>query len=170
MKKNQLFLLIMLISHVIWAQKNEKSTEEVTVFGLIDQTTTLSFAKISEGKVQNLGDFTVTNHVGEFRKAYKNIKGVALLDFLETINITSTSPKLLSEYYFIFRGSDGYSVVFSWNELFNTETGKTLFVVVEADGVKQTESLDRILMITTKDFKTGRRHIKGLKSIEVKKI
>ena len=98
------------------------------------------------------------------------MKVVALLYILQKLNITATSPKLLSEYYFVFRGSDGYAVVYSWNEIFNTDIGNSIFIVTEADNKKLTESTDRIFLISTRDFKTGRRHIKGLKSIEIKRI
>lgn len=104
------------------------------------------------------------------KKEYKNVKVVALLYILQKLNITTTSPKLLSEYYFVFRGSDGYAVVYSWNEIFNTDIGNSIFIVTEADNKKLTESTDRILLISTRDFKTGRRHIKGLKSIEIRRI
>ena len=66
--------------------------------------------------------------------------------------------------------SDGYSVVVSWNKLFNTEIGNTFFLVVEGDNKSQKDGSEKILLILTKDFKTGIRHMKGLQSIEVKRI
>ena len=86
------------------------------------------------------------------------------------IKIRVEKPRELSEYYLIFRAADGYAVVFSWNEIFNTEIGKSLYIVTAADGKNLTGSSDRILMISTKDFNTGRRHVKNLYSIEVKRI
>ncbi len=103
------------------------------------------------------------------KKEYKNVKGVLLTDLLKDVHITVESPKQLSEFYFVFKATDGYTVVFSWNELFNTETGNSVFVVVETDGKSQQTAPEKILLISTKDFKTGRRHIKGLQSIEVKR-
>ena len=108
--------------------------------------------------------------MGEFKQTYKNVKGVALLDLIKDVKITSPSPKLLSEYYFVFKGSDGYSVIFSWNEIFNTEVGRTIFVVTETNNKSQSEGSERILLISTKDFKTGRRHVKSLKTVEVRRI
>ena len=66
--------------------------------------------------------------------------------------------------------SDGYSVVVSWNKLFNTEIGNTLFLAVEGDNKSQKDGSEKILLISTKDFKIGIRHMKGLQSIEVKRI
>lgn len=158
------------LSVISFGQKPVEVTDEITIFGQVDNSTTISFSTIAKLPTTTLADFKITNHLGDFKKEYKNLKLVALLEILEKINITTTSPKLLSEYILIFRGSDGYTVVYSWNELFNTDIGKSIYIVTEADNKMQTESSDRILLISTKDYKTGRRHIKGLKSIEIKRV
>jgi hypothetical protein len=153
-----------------FAQKSVESTNQFTISGLVDKPKTINFSDLQQEKSIEIGDFKITNHAGEFRKEYKNMKGVPLLNLFKDVKITAESPKVLSEYYLIIKASDGYSVVLSWNELFNTEAGNTFFIVLEADGKSQAESSERILLIATKDFKTGRRHVKGLQSIEIKKI
>ena len=153
-----------------FAQKSVESTNQFTISGLVDKPKTINFTDLQKQKSIEIGDFKITNHAGEFRKEYKNVKGVPLLSLFKDVNITAESPKVLSEYYLVIKASDGYSVVLSWNELFNTEIGNSFFVVLEADGKSQAESTEQILFIATKDFKTGRRHVKGLQSIEIKKI
>jgi hypothetical protein len=170
MKKYHFLWLFLALANFCFAQKPIESTNEFTIMGLVEKPLTIPFSKILQEKNTNIGDFTVTNHLGEFKQEYKNVKGVALLDLMKDVKITASSPKLLSEYYFIFKGSDGYSVVFSWNEIFNTEVGKTIFIVTETNNKSQLEGTERILLISSKDFKTGRRHVKGLKTIEVKRI
>lgn len=165
------FALLLILSTVLgFAQKNVESTNQFTISGLVDKPKTINFSDLQREKSIEIGDFKITNHAGEFRKEYKNVKGVPLLNLLKDVKIMAESPKVLSEYYLIIKASDGYSVVLSWNELFNTEVGNSFFIVLEADGKSQTESTERILLIATKDFKTGRRHVKGLRSIEIKKI
>lgn len=117
-----------------------------------------------------IGDLTITSHTGDFRKQYKNLKGVPLLDIVRDIQITALSPKDLSSYFLVLTATDNYTVVLSWNELFNTEIGKTFYIVTEIDGKPMTESPESILMIATKDFRTGRRHIKGLSTIDFRKL
>ena len=153
-----------------FAQKSVESTNQFTILGLVDKPKTINFTDLQKEKSIEIGDFKITNHAGEFRKEYKNMKGVPLLNLFKDVKITAESPKVLSEYYLVIKASDGYSVVLSWNEFFNTEIGNSFFIVLEADGKSQTESTERILLIATKDFKTGRRHVKGLQSIEIKKI
>lgn len=169
MKTLSFTLLLVLLTTLGFAQKSVKSTNQFTISGLVDKPKTINFSDLLREKSIEIGDFKITNHAGEFRKEYKNVKGVPLLNLFKEVKITAESPKVLSEYYLIIKASDGYSVVLSWNELFNTEIGNSFFIVLEADGKSQAESTERILLIATKDFKTGRRHVKGLQSIEIKK-
>ena len=170
MKIFSLFLILFCVATFSFSQETIKPTDEIKIFGLVEKQVTIKFSDIAKENTVALENFKVTNHLGEFRKEIKNIKGVPLLPILQRVNITSPSPKVLSEYYLVFRCSDGYSVVYSWNEIFNTEIGKSIFVITEADNKKLAESSDRILVISIMDFKTGRRHLKGLESIEVKRI
>lgn len=163
-------LFFLLFSCDIFAQRPTMPTDSIRIFGMIDSLFAVSFEEIAQSDKSDLGNFKVTNHRGEFKKEYRDVEGVELLAILEKIKIRVDKPRELSEYYLIFRASDGYAVVCSWNEIFNTEIGKSLYIVTAADGKSLTESSDRILMVSTKDFNTGRRHIKNLYSIEVKRI
>jgi len=168
--RTTLFTSILLILAVTcFAQKTE-SSDKFTISGLIEKPVTISYAEVAKHKAVDIGDFKITNHLGEFKREYKNVKGVLLTNLLKDVLIEVESPKQLSECYFVFKATDGYTVVFSWNELFNTATGNSVYLVTEADGKGQQTAPEKILLISTQDFKTGRRHIKGLQSIEVKRV
>lgn len=169
--KNLLYtILLLLISELSFCQKEIVSTDEFKIFGLVEKPITINYSDLEKEKIVQIGDFKITNHLGEFRKEYKNVKGVLLSDIFKTVKIAAESPKLLSEYYFICKASDGYSVVISWNEFFNSDLNSSFILVLEADGNSLKEGTDKILLIAAKDHKTGRRHVKGLQSIEVKRI
>lgn len=163
-------LFSLLFSCGLFAQRPFIPTDSIRIFGMVDSVFALSFEEIARSDQSDLGNFRVANHRGEFKKEYTNVKGVELLKILEKIKIKVEKPRELNECYLVFKASDDYAAVFSWNEIFNTEIGKSLYIVTAADGKSLTESSDRILMISTKDFNTGRRHIKNLYSIEVKRI
>jgi hypothetical protein len=163
-------LFALLFSCQSFTQRPMMPTDSIRIFGMVDSVFTISFEEIARSDKSDLGNFKVTNHRGEFKKEYRDAEGVKMLTILEKIKIRVEKPRELSEFYLIFRASDGYAVVFSWNEVFNTEIGKSLYIVTAADGKHLAESSDRILMISAKDFNTGRRHIKNLYSIEVKRI
>ena len=112
-------------------------------------------------------DQIIYNHNGEVKDTLIGMTGIPLKNLLATITYVYDKPKVLNEFYFVFIASDGYKVVFSWNEMYNTETGNNCFIVTEMEGKKLKDLEQRILFISTADCKTGRRYIKGLEKIEV---
>ena len=110
---------------------------------------------------------TITNHLGIEKGVAKALKGVLLRDVISRIDFNVENQKQLSEIFFTCIASDGYKVVYSWNEIFNTSTGDHTFFITGKNGKAMMEQPDRMLMATTSDYKTGRRYIKGLSKIVV---
>jgi hypothetical protein len=144
-----------------------QTTTSFTVSGNIKSEKRITVTDLEKMPLVVIGDVAITNHKGEVKGTAKNMKGVRLRDLLKDVELNTDNPKLMSEYYFVATATDGYRVVFSWNELFNSATGETVFVVVEKDGKKVSETEDSILTISSADFKTGRRFVKNLSSIFV---
>lgn len=170
MKSFLLLFCLLIVTNAAFSQKSDLSTSQFTISGLVEKPVTVTYEDLNKESIIKLGDLKITNHLGEFKKEYKNLKGVRLLDVLKKVTITAASPKLLSQYYFVLKASDGYAAVISWNELYNTELGNTFYLITEADNKPQQNAPENILFIAAKDFKTGRRHIKGLTSIEIKQL
>lgn len=162
--------ITILFSTISFAQKAIETTNQFVINGLVETPLIVTYQDLEKEIPFDLGNFKITNHAGEFRREYKNVKGILLLTFLKKVKIVSPSPKELSEYYFVFKASDGYTVIASWNEVFNTEIGNSFYLVVEADNTNLQNNAEKILLIATKDIQTGRRHIKCLQNIEVKRI
>ncbi len=164
-----LILIVLLISFPLFSQEKEKvpATNTIVVTGLVEKELTFGIDKISAMTSRPVADVVITNHLGEPRGTAKGLHGVLVKDLLAEVIIKSENPKMLSEFYLTFIASDGYAVVFSWNELFNSPNGENCYLIVEKDGKKLSEMPERMLVITPTDFKTGRRHIKGLSRIIV---
>jgi len=167
MKRLALFLVC---SVGFSAQAQTKVTSSFTISGEVFTPLTVSVMDFKKWKEVAIGDLVITNHLGEKKSDAKGLKGILLKEILQTVEIKSESPKVLSEYYFVFTASDGYKVVYSWNELFNTTVGESVYLVTEKNGKTITEMDDSILVVSTKDFKTGRRHVKGLSAVEVMRV
>jgi hypothetical protein len=56
-------------------------------------------------------------------------------------------------------------VIFSWNEIFNSETGKQAMIITNKNGSNIDQPDDRIALITPTDQATGRRYVKWLSRI-----
>ena len=169
MKRAAFFIIGYLGVHSAFCQKEFKPTQSFVITGEVKSPAVVQAVDLKKWRIQNIGDVVITNHLGERKSEAKALKGVLLKEVLESVEINAESPRVLSEYYFVCKGNDGYTVVYSWNELFNTPTGNTVYLVTEREGKPLTEMSDSILMISPGDFKTGRRHVKALASIEVRR-
>lgn len=163
-----LTLLFLLFGFTSQAQHNEiKTSDEISISGLVDKNLKFTIADLEKYEKQEIGDLVITNHLGVAKETVKKLKGVLVTKLFDDVKFIVGTPKYLNEFYLTFIATDGYKVVFSWNEIFNSATGNHVFLVTEKDGKSITEMEDRILLVTTSDFKTGRRHMKSLSKIIV---
>jgi hypothetical protein len=170
MKIRNLIIFLFLASFSINAQRTVTPSEELKIEGRIKAEKTFSIAELDTFPKLTIADQTLYNHKGEVKSTVKNMKGVLLKIVLASIQFDYDKPKELNEFYFVFVATDGYKVVFSWNEIYNTEAGNNFFIVTEMDGKKMKDMEQRILFISTADLKSGRRYIKALQKIQVKRV
>lgn len=166
-----LILFFTISAFCVSAQKEIiPATENFTVEGKVKKVMTVSLADLSSYKTYSIDSIVITNHLHERKSTLKNVKGVLLKDILDKVEIDAETPKVLSEYYFICIASDNYKAVFSWNEIFNNDLGKSVYILNGNDG-KPASALDnRIALISSKDDATGRRYVKGLQKIVVERV
>ena len=164
-----MFLMVTVFSSS--AQKeNIPTTENFSIEGKVKKSLTVSLADLTSYKSYSIDTIVITNHLGERRSSLRNVKGVLLKDILNKVEIDAEPPKVLSEYYFVCIASDNYKVVFSWNEIFNSATGKSVYILTGLEG-KPASALDnRIALVSPKDEMTGRRYVKGLQKIVVERV
>lgn len=161
-------LLLLVFGACFGQEKHEVSPTDVfIVTGAVEKELTFRLADLAQLPSSPLADVVITNHLGEPRGTARGLKGVKIKDVISGMVIKAESPKVLSEYFLTFVASDGYTVVYSWNELFNSPNGDNCYLITEKDGKKLSDMPDRLLVLTPTDFKTGRRHIKGLQRIVV---
>ncbi|MBX7156570.1 MAG: molybdopterin-binding protein, partial [Bacteriodetes bacterium] len=79
-------------------------------------------------------------------------------------------PKELSKYAIVLVATDGYTVVYSWNELFNSPTGNTVYLLTQVNGKPLHSCLDRLYSLCVSDVNSGRRFVKGLSAIKIKQL
>jgi hypothetical protein len=162
-------LLCTLISFAGFSQKDPGRTTSFVISGAVKSPVAITLSDLTKYPEISIGDVTITNHLGEKKSEQKALKGVLLKEVLQKVEINHENPRVLSEFYFQCIAADGYLVVYSWNELFNSPTGDSVFLITSKNGTKITDLDESVLMISSKDYKTGRRYVKALTSIEVKR-
>lgn len=169
MKLRTLIVFLFFMTYSVSAQRTIAPSESLKIEGKIKAGKTFSIDELNTFPKVAISDQTIFNHKGEEKGSVKNMKGVLLKTVLESIAFDYEKPKELNEFYFVFVATDGYKVVFSWNEIYNTEAGNSFYIITEMDGKNIKEMDQRIAFISTADLKSGRRYIKALEKIEVKK-
>lgn len=164
-----LLFFILFIPGILLAQEKPSPTDSIIISGNLKTPSIIHFKQLLTLPAISLPDLTITNHLGEVKGVAKNMKGVLLKSVLENLSYEVPGPKQLSEFYFILIATDGYKVVYSWNELCNNDAGNKVYLITEKDGKSMRTSNERILIAHFSDFKTGRRYIKGLEQIIVKR-
>ncbi|HMG14744.1 MAG TPA: hypothetical protein VK590_04820 [Saprospiraceae bacterium] len=171
MKYPALVIFVLLIlAYSVQAQRISTPTDTLKISGKIKTELKYSLQQLDTFSVKIIGDIAITNQEGIVRRTAKNLKGIPIKSLLNKIDIEVDKPKFLNEYYFIFVASDGYKVVFSWNEIFNTEIGDNIFIITESEGTVYKDSKERILTVSAKDIGKGRRYIKNLEKIIVARV
>jgi len=166
MKK--LLILVFLYTGTVLAQETPyKTTYQFTITGQVKRESVITMDSLNSYPAKKIGDIKVTDHLGNFKHGDEKLKGVLLKDILMHSQLATTSPKLYSQFYFTCVGADGYKVVYSWNELFNTPVGDNVYILMEKNGVKADKLPESLQMTSMLDIKTGRRYLHNLDKIIV---
>ncbi|MEP7196370.1 MAG: molybdopterin-binding protein [Saprospiraceae bacterium] len=166
-----IFVLIDLLgSEFLSAQRVIPTTDTLKIFGLVKVPIVLSVTELDTFTKVKVKDQIIYNHSGEIKDTLDKLIGIRLSSVLSLVDLIYDKPKLLNEFYFVFTASDGYKVVFSWNEIYNSQISDKFFIITEMGGKQLVDLSQRIMFMSTGDIKNGRRYIKGLKTIEVKRV
>lgn len=161
-----LYIIALLFSLSVSAQV----TKNITVEGAIAKPLTISFNDLKSYNTKGIDSLQILNHKQEYKSTLKGIKGVLLKDILAKAEFSVNSPKVLSEFYIVCIADDGYKVVYSWNELFNSPTGDQTRVVTEINGTSSISRNEGIILLTPTDKATGRRYVKNFSKVSIQQV
>jgi hypothetical protein len=147
----------------------QNTSESFAVSGEVLKAETIDIAKLSSYSKVHLDSLRIYTPDMQPKGLMKNIDGVLLKDILTAIPFNNENPKVLSEYYIECEATDGYIVLFSWNEIFNSETGKHVMIITSKNGTNADQMDDRIALISPTDQATGRRYVKWLNRIIIRR-
>lgn len=170
MRMRILILWLVLAGFSVSAQRKMTPTDAFRVTGKVKKESRFTVSQLDSFPQTALKDQVIYNHKGETKDTIKNLKGVLLTEVLKNTTFVYDKPKDLSEFYLVCIASDGYKVVFSWNELYNTDIGKTVYLLTQIDGKPLKDIEQRMVLLCVADFKSGRRYVKSLDRIEVKRV
>jgi hypothetical protein len=170
----QIFFLPLLSLTIIttYAQiKTDSSfvTESVTVKGKIKYPMVLTVESLQKMKVINGKGVNINCQSGEHKKTIKTFKAVLLRDVLDSASVIMDRKKDRGKFVIVVTASDNYKVVFSYNEIYFGAAGDNIYVAFEENGKPLVEE-GKIIIFCSSDKVSGPRHVKWVKTIEIKEI
>ncbi|MEO8769217.1 MAG: hypothetical protein ABI402_04015 [Ferruginibacter sp.] len=161
------FCLVVFISS---AQKMEPypSSDSIVISGIVIKQIVIPLNDISSMADTSFPTLKILNHHGEFKVNYANVKAVALKRIFEKNLLSSAKPKEMYSFYFVCKAIDGYTAVYSYNELFNDDA--KIFIVTAYDDLNLKTMPEKPMLLFMSAPATGKIGMRGLKSIEVKKV
>lgn len=143
----------------------QSTSESFTISGEVQKAETIDIARLNGYKTVHIDSLRIYTHDMQPKGLMKNIGGVLLKEILSAVPFNNETPKQLSEYYIECQATDGYRVIFSWNEIFNSETGDHVLIITSKNGINISQLDDRIALVSPTDRATGRRYVKWLSKI-----
>ena len=157
-------------SSVAYCQDEVQPSNSLLLEGDVVASVEFSLQAIDSMPSQKLPRFKLSTHSGELRRVIEGARGVLLKDVLATLELKAEKPRDFNRYYYILEATDGYKVVYSWNELYNTPVGDHVYLITRIGKSPATDLPERILCASLNDTVSGRRFVKCLKRIVLKKV
>jgi hypothetical protein len=164
--KTALSVIFCLFSLYSSAQKTADTTSSFLITGKVKQEKLITLGELRLLNTSELKNVN-TSCSPKKEERIKEAKVVLLKDVLDSVKFDYEKGVQLNAFYFVLTASDGYKLVYSYNEIFNTETGRNLYIAIELNGRPVNELPNSLLVLTTSDIKGGRRNMKWLKEIKV---
>ena len=146
-------------------------SEQLNVTGLVKTALHLSVEDVrAMSSAAGKGDIPLVCESGADKGVLKQIRGIPLKTLLDKAQLDIRHPLDARRMVVVAKGTDGYRVVYSWGELFNSPEGDQVLVYVEREGQPLGADEGRFALVPMHDLRTGARQVKWLESIEVRRI
>lgn len=158
-------LLIFIFSLSLFSKELSYETNELKIEGLVEKKLVLTIDKLKEISSLRTGVETIT-----LTKNDKTYEGVLLKEIIDQAKIDIKSRKDLNRVYIMAIASDNYKVLFSCNELFNSNIGDNVLIFFKKNGKLLDKEEGKLALISVDDVNENPRHIKWLEKIVINKI
>ena len=138
-----------------------------TIDGLVDEPRSFIIDELLQMDIIEEVDLLHACGSGEPKGRLDSCRGVLLTDIISMASVKISDHNDTKKMYIVVSSEDGYSTVFSWQELFNTSVGEGVIVILVRDGKKVYEDKGCVDIFSAKDFLTGPRYVKRVRNINV---
>ncbi len=135
------------------------------VTGRVKAPLVLSIEELCGMETEEARDIAVNCGEGTPVGRIESCRGVLLENVIGRAAVLKEDHNDTKKMYIVASASDGYKAVFSWQEIFNTQIGGGVMVLIERD--EKSLGAGGLELISLEDYFSGPRYVKGLETIEV---
>ncbi|MBP8644924.1 MAG: hypothetical protein KBH99_02230 [Syntrophobacteraceae bacterium] len=147
-----------------------ESTGKDTVFrvtGRVANPVLFGMEELLEMDMEEVTDLPIICGSGTPKGRIRSCRGVLLETVIRKVDVVKEGDDDTKRMFFIASARDGFKVVFSWQEIFNTSIGGGVMILTEKDGRSLDGDRNQFELISAEDYYTGSRYVRELSSIEV---
>jgi DMSO/TMAO reductase YedYZ molybdopterin-dependent catalytic subunit len=163
-----------LLAAAVWCNPlHAQAAAPLTVKGNVERELVLSIDDLKRFPVQRFEDRRTVRDTGTGTAAPETARrytGCLLRDVLDRAKPVEKNRFDLRKSIVIVTASDGYRAVFSWAELYLSPIGEGALVVYERDGAPLADAEGPLALVSLKDTRPGPRHVKWLRSVELRVV
>jgi hypothetical protein len=168
MKRIVVLLILIFTQLGTQAQSVYTASDTLIISGKIKKEIRLSFSEIKAmPDTLFAAGIKILAHDGQVKRTLPAMKVVLLKTILSKIPIDVVNRQALNNVYIECIANDGYKILYSWNELFNSPAGDSTFIVIESKDGQKSLIEDKILLITAGDILSGKRFVKNVEKIVI---
>ncbi len=142
-------------------------SREVVVSGSVKRRHSFDLCALMRLPTQLTGPLDVVCLSGRKVRSASDYKGVRLSALLDVAQLRMPNARDFTRAYVLAQGADGYTVMFSWHELYNTPVGVGALVVYERDGLPLGDEEGGIGLISSCDLRVALRQVRALRRLTV---
>ena len=149
------------------AEQTDLHLNKIQMTGRVTRPLDLGMDELRAMDTEEIEDLRVICGDGDPKGRIRNCKGVLLDKILGMADVIKAEHNDTKKMFIVVSAHDGYKVVFSWQEIFNTAVGGGVMILLERDGKSLDGELGQLELISAEDYFSGSRYVRGLKDIEV---
>jgi hypothetical protein len=139
----------------------------IRVIGRVREPLVLSIEELCGMETESAEDIAVNCGEGTPVGKIESCRGVLLENVIARAPVIKEDHNDTKKMFIVASASDGYKAVFSWQEIFNTQIGGGIMVLIEKNGKPLSADAGGVDLISLQDLFSGPRYVRGLETIEV---
>jgi hypothetical protein len=145
---------------------DEKDTA-VQIVGRVKQPLVVHAKDLRGMASEELTDLPLYCGTGDPKGSISHCRGVLLENLIGMAEVIKAEHDDTKKMVVVVSAEDGYKVVFSWQEIFNTPIGGGVMILTEKNGRSLCGADGGLELVSAEDYFTGSRYVRRLRKIEV---